>query len=406
MGHHVVTCGMRYHLDIVLKGVLIPFSSLLERLPEGFEPECIIMLDESAPIILTGLEEAGIPIIFYSVDTHHHMDCHSLSCINFDSVLVAQKDYIPQMRNYGLEPEWFPLWSSRTYEGSDDKQHDAVFVGTMDPKLNPDRVKFFDQLKALTPIHFARGDFWKIFPFAEIVMNQTVKGDLNFRVFEAMMSGSALLTERTENGLLDLFVENEHLVTYQKNDPQDAAAKIEWLLKDRSFCRQVGKQGRECIMEQHLPLHRAQRISQLAQSTRRQTRKIRYFCQIPNYLWIYKKIRDFSDPTVLATLQHLFMLLEQGLMEQEAIHDSVFWHIVFICVEIDYVTRGNAGENLLRRLDEAYPAADIFKLAQIWILLNRGEREVAITRARNLTEMNTEEVFKKVNLLMTGIMGI
>jgi hypothetical protein len=204
-GHHVLTVGMPAHLDVPLQMPLIHVDRIIEEHMKGHAPDVIIVLDNSAPVMVQGLDETVIPTLFYSVDTHHHADIHKYLCNVFDVTLVAQRDYLPVFHEAGHHPEWFPLWASRPIVPSTEKEMDAVFVGTLNAKLNPERVKFFNALKVKAPVHFQAGNFWEIFPKAEIVINQTVKGDLNFRVFEAMMSGSALLTEHAGNGLFDLF---------------------------------------------------------------------------------------------------------------------------------------------------------------------------------------------------------
>lgn len=98
------------------------------------------------------------------------------------------------------------------------------------PDLNPERGAFFDELRTKVPVHVTQGQYWTIFPQSEIVINQTVKRDVNFRVFEAMMCGTLPVDGRIENGC-ELFRDGEHLVTYEKNNTSDAADKIRYYLR-------------------------------------------------------------------------------------------------------------------------------------------------------------------------------
>src|SRR5690606_12209245 len=179
--------------------------------------------DNSAPIIVDGLEEVEVPTLFYSIDTHHHYDFHRYLAHVFDYTLVAQKDYIPEFERVGGVVEWMPLWAPKHFEPAREKRFGAGFVGTLDEKLNPDRVRVFGELGELVSVLYKQGHYFEIFPYSELVINQTVKGDMNFRIFESMMCGACLLTEEGGNGLTDLFTPGEHLLTYRRNDAADAA---------------------------------------------------------------------------------------------------------------------------------------------------------------------------------------
>jgi hypothetical protein len=238
-GHRVLTVGTGKNMELRLDKPLYHIQQIREMMPEPWEPDLIIAHDNSAPIIITGLEEVPCPTIFYAVDTHHHAELHTL---------VAHKDYIAKFTDRGFEaPEWMPLWASVYVEPAKVKEIDAVFVGTLNPELNPERVVFFEALQKRVPITVTTGAFWEIFPKSEIVVNQTVKADLNFRVFEAMMCGVVLLTERIGNGLLELFHENEELVLYERNNVEDCAKKIEWLLNDRPLCKRIAEASRAAV---------------------------------------------------------------------------------------------------------------------------------------------------------------
>ena len=233
LGHEVVTAGTRNHLDYVVQFPVEDVNHLLSRIGNNFYPDFVLVLDESTAITVSGLEDLKVPICFYSVDTHHHHEVHSLLMHAFDFAYVAHKDYLGLVQNDYCDTKWLPLYASRYLEPAEKKEYGAVFVGTLNPKLNQDRVNFFEELQKRVPVFVTSGDFASIFPKSEIVINQTVKGDLNFRVFEAMMSGAMLLTEESSNGLFDLFQNGVHLVTYKKNDIEDASNKIQYYLEHK-----------------------------------------------------------------------------------------------------------------------------------------------------------------------------
>jgi Glycosyl transferases group 1 len=260
LGHTVCSVGFHAECDIEVRTGL---ASLEEAIAISFGvhyPDAIVVYDNSMPLLFTGLENARCKTVFYSVDVHHHYESHRELAPLFDWVLVAQKDYLQHFSNYQNRVSWFPLWSSRWVEPSSEKREDALFIGTLNPKLNPDRVEFFDRLREKVPVTVESGAWWSRFPHAKIVLNQTVRGDLNFRVFEAMISGACLLTEEAPNGLSELFTPNQHLMTYRKGDAEDCAAKIRWLLENEAQCAAIAAAGRDKILSEHTSVRRAKAL--------------------------------------------------------------------------------------------------------------------------------------------------
>lgn len=404
LGHEVYCVGMREHLDLQLTYPLKPLDEILQELPQGFTPEALVVLDESAPVFFAGLEETDIPALFYSVDCHHHIDYHKYLPFVFDHVLAAMKDYLPAFEAVGGSVEWMPLWASRHMEASLDKQYGAVFVGNMDKQLNPERVHFFEELGKRVPMLCTMGEYWKIFPYSEIVVNQTVKGDLNFRVFEAMMSGAMLLTERSPNGLEELFKVGEHLVVYNKNDVQEAAELINHYLANQELCRKIGLAGREEILKRHCPEHRAEAIVNILKTLEKKPSPRRYLAQVPNHLWLCKGLEPRDHAHAVRAIQYVLKLIKKGIEHDEALSEELAWHAVRACFTFDRLTRTNLGEKALDELEEAYPNENLSRIAKIWIRMNRGDIAEAKEMVRSIAEDEPESMFQKINEIFTHML--
>jgi glycosyltransferase involved in cell wall biosynthesis len=123
---------------------------------------------------------------------------------------------------------------------------------------------FMRELRALAPgLHTVSGDYRRFFPKGRVTLNHCDAGDLNFRVFEALGCGACLLTPRIGHGLLELFQDGVHLVTYTPDDVQDAASRIRELLANplkRSLLRAAGLAA---IDAGHRARHRAAELSRL-----------------------------------------------------------------------------------------------------------------------------------------------
>ena len=89
------------------------------------------------------------------------------------------------------------------------------------------------------------------------MLNQCEHGDLNFRVFEAMGMGGALVTPRVGHGLEELFTDGVELALYAAGDADDACGRIRALLADPDRRKDMEKAALAAIDREHRAGHRA-----------------------------------------------------------------------------------------------------------------------------------------------------
>src|SRR5262249_13659531 len=142
--------------------------------------------------------------------------------------LVAQKDWVPFFVADGVAARWLP-WGIDPEIFRDAglrRTIDVAFVGIVD-EHRPKRLSALAELRRRFDVHvfgasaavrLGERDMARVFGSAKIVFNESVLDDLNFRTFEAMACGALLLTERTGNGLEDLFAPGAHLAAYGPDD--------------------------------------------------------------------------------------------------------------------------------------------------------------------------------------------
>jgi len=381
LGHDVLSVGLltNQKADLVLAQQVVQLDELLDMLPPGFEPDIIVWLDDSAPIRLLGFEDCDIPCVFYSIDSHHHHLVHSHAAGMFDHVLVAQKDFLINFNVHDTPVTWLPLWASEYMNLSADKKYGAVFVGTLDLSLNPARVRFFDRLKHLVPIEVMTGHFPSIFPHAEIVVNQTVSGDLNFRVFESMMSGALLLTEKTGNGLFDLFEDNIHFVTYTPDNATEAAAKISSLLSDPLKMRAIAAKGREEIMQAHLAIHRAKELDIILRDLKKRPRyPRRHYAALANLSYLYEVAKNANPLLRQKALASALQSARAALFEGAKPSDLEAGLVIRTCLGYDHAFKEHLGMEMLCAYEEAFPEMLYFALVKIGMLLSSSQKEEAI----------------------------
>ena len=230
---------------------------------ESFGPDVVFQGDHSAPLIHCGLESVSIPKVWFAIDTHLHRAWHKHYAALFDHVFCAQQNKMAILREYGQTVEWLPPfcqaptgflpWARRTVE--------VAFVGTVNAATNPDRARLFDAIRQRgIPIHTATGAYAPVYQSSKIVVNQAVADDLNLRFFEATGCGALLITDRLSHSMNDILHEGVEFLTYEHNDAQDAAAKINWALAHPEEAERMARRAHEKITAAHLEEHAARRV--------------------------------------------------------------------------------------------------------------------------------------------------
>ncbi|MGE0761440.1 MAG: glycosyltransferase, partial [Pirellulaceae bacterium] len=98
---------------------------------------------------------------------------------------------------------------------------------------------------------------------ARIVFNRSLANDVNMRVFEALCSGSLLITnDLSDNGLADLFEDGTHLVTY--GNAAELLDRVRWHLEHEQEREQIAAAGRCEVLARHTYRHRMETLLQAA----------------------------------------------------------------------------------------------------------------------------------------------
>ena len=265
-GHRLVSVGLSADCDIRLVHP-VNLARLMESFAEsGFKPEACLWMDNGNLPFVLGMEEMPCPSLFYTVDTFCN-PWHVPFAYAFDRVLVAQKGHVPLFPPHALA-QWLPLFAPATIVSRIpvDRERDipAVFVGSLRPRNIPQRFTFLQQFQQLHPLILKEGDYVPLFSRAHIVLNQTAASEVNFRCFEAMACGAALLTEESAHGLTELFTPGVHILPlYPRGDAGQAADIARAWLHDPDALRRVAKAGCELVRSRHTTTERAAHVAAL-----------------------------------------------------------------------------------------------------------------------------------------------
>lgn len=428
-GHRVITVGFNndnYELSsddvkrfthasersALLQGFDYTYSSgteidtILKNLPGDFYPDVIVYHDDSNPILyISGLEEVPIPTIFYSIDIHLHKDRHQYFCGLFDKTLVAQKDYVSDMTAYCPDTQWFPLWSRISLQPSPVKDIELCFRGSLNPRVNHNRCKFFEALALHTKIDCQSGPFGEVFSRSKIVINQTIKADLNFRVFEAMMCGAMLLTPRINNGQNELFIAGQDLVEYEEQNIQDALEKITYYLSHEEERAAIASAGREKVIQMHTEEIRAIQFEQHLLNINISRRPKIYSSATYHYLmhakfesWITKR-PDSAQDALLKTVKYAIFAAIRG--EGDDMH---FLMNVLFCKAILFLNGyEEKAVTLLQKLHLAYPKNETLLFIYLGTLLRCGKEKEAYAHARLFQPQNVVHALEHSTTLLAAI---
>ena len=261
---HMEALGFRTRLISLSQPAALSWQDIVERC--GAAPDAVVYADRSLPPPLPGVERYPCLTAFYCIDAHIH-SWYPLYARAFDLCAASLRDELPRFAE-GRAPHrtlWLPPFAEDRYRPREaEKEFDLLFVGTVDPQTTPLRHAFLQRLGELFPgLAVRRGDFADLLPRARVALNIAERGDLNFRVFEALACGSCLLTPRIANGQPELFREDEHFAAYAPDDAADCAQRVRALLDDPPRMLALARAGHALVDAEHRPRRRAERFAAL-----------------------------------------------------------------------------------------------------------------------------------------------
>lgn len=268
----------------------------------GFVPDVLVVADKSRPPFVLGVEDFPCLTVFYSVDSHIHA-WQTMYAQAFDACLVSLADHLERFAGPFLPAErvwWSPAFAHEEDQPVPDceRRWDCLFVGNVNAAM-PRRSAFLKDLGERLPgLHVQSGDYRALYPQARVLLNHCERGDLNFRVFEALGCGGCLVTPRIGHGFGKLFVDGEHLVAYAPGDAGDAHYRIIFLLENPEIMDYIRATGLAEVNARHRARHRAEAFTdhlcdvwmqgadELVARRRQQAAAVRANClRIPYLLW-------------------------------------------------------------------------------------------------------------------------
>ncbi|MBM3501196.1 MAG: glycosyltransferase, partial [Armatimonadetes bacterium] len=205
------------------------------------------------------LPDALRPSAWWVIDTHITYDRDRDKATTFDFIFAAQREGAERLLADGLWPVWWlPLACNpevhRRLEVPQDL--DVAFVGNPG---SPERQRLLELVQAHFPNSFIGNAYGeemaRVYSRAKVVLNRSIGRDVNMRVFEALASGSLLITnDLSDSGQADLFQDGQNLVTYRTDD--ELLEKIAYYLAHDGEREAIAHTGREAVLAHHTYAHR------------------------------------------------------------------------------------------------------------------------------------------------------
>jgi hypothetical protein len=244
----------------------VALSDVLARLPHA--PDVYLWVDSGGPYFPEGIEALPLPTACYLVDVHLGAWRRQAARF-FDAVFVAQKDYLPAYRQAAghAQVHWLPLAAAPDYHRRLElpRVFDVAFVGnqSLAHRSTPRARRLH-----LIAQRYRTNDFFRFYPpetiseiysQARIVVNISIAGDVNMRLFEGAACGALVLTDRIANGLDELFVPGQQVAVYSGD--ADLLRQLDYYLGPGEAERAaIAEAGCARAVAQHLYPHRVQQI--------------------------------------------------------------------------------------------------------------------------------------------------
>lgn len=259
------------------KGNVVALSPIAPRAQYG--------LFDLNGLIDYGEDGLGIPLdwkipspnFYWMCDSHLHDASYQYRmrrAKEFDTVFVSHKPTIPKLIADGVDAakiHYLP-WAAEPmcYKPFPViEKWDWSFIGHLS---NDFRIDLVDRFCKEFPLgskgylgwrqgewrgHNVLEDCAKKFSQSRIVLNESIKDDLNMRTFETLACKRLLLTEDIPV-IHDHFIDGEHLVTFNTID--EAVEKAHMLLLDHELRNHIAAAGYKEFLDKHTYMHRVKHI--------------------------------------------------------------------------------------------------------------------------------------------------
>lgn len=239
---------------------------------QGREPELLIQVESLGPrVFLRGLDRLSCRTVFWAVDPHLNGFWQAAYGRLFDLVLSTQTKWdadlsslgqkaVAHLPFFGQEQPWSP-WERRG--------RDIAFVGRVTPQRPARRwlLEFLERRygpRLAAASDLGHDEMFALYRDSRFVPNESITGEINFRLFEAASTGCLVLGQDIGPEQDALFEPGREIEVCAH--VAELGAALDSLLKNPKAARAKALAAWERVRREHLPIHRAARLLELAAS--------------------------------------------------------------------------------------------------------------------------------------------
>ncbi len=242
----------------------VDFTNIFNEIPREFKPDFYLWVESVHGYFPNNIKALGVPTACYLIDSHIHLEKHLEWSKHFDFVFIAQLEYLQIFREKGnINTFWLPLAADENVHSkrSNVKKYDVGFVGSINSAEHQRRKDLLDKINKVYPVAFKRCfdvEMAELFSQSKIVFNNSIRNDLNMRVFETLSIGSMLLTDKTKGtGQEIMFKDGEDLVTYEDEEIEE---KVKYYIEHDSEREKIAQRGNRISRNAHTYFHRTEEL--------------------------------------------------------------------------------------------------------------------------------------------------
>lgn len=246
-----------------------------ELAARGFAPDIVLQQEHLGQrLLVSGLAELDCVRLFWSRDPHQNAFWQAAYARLFDLTFSTQQRWIPDLQALGagqvLHLPWYA--PQEPFMPFAQRQRDAGFVGRLGP-TRPMRTWLVELLREALPGRFeARDslDFGGMLAFyraTRLAPNESISGEVNFRLFEAAGCGCVVLAQDLGQEQTELFEPGREILVCA--DALELTETVQMLTTRPRLAEALGRAAWERVQADHLPLARARSILAAAESASR-----------------------------------------------------------------------------------------------------------------------------------------
>jgi hypothetical protein len=237
-----------------------------ELAAHGFTPDVVLQQELLGPrLLLTGLEEVPGLRAFWGRDPHLNAFWQAPYARLFDLTFATQPHSLPDLAACGAERLLHLPWYApdRPFHPFGERGLAASFAGRLGP-TRPVRTWLVEQMRALLGESFRLEEdlgfeqMLDLYADSQMVPNESLAGEVNFRLFEAAACGCVVLAQDLGPDQEALFTPGREMLVCA--DSLELAENIALLQKRPRLAEAMGRAAWERVQADHLPPSRAAAI--------------------------------------------------------------------------------------------------------------------------------------------------